>query len=123
MDDDKATEAYKKCETILAQTAANVYIQDMCELVAVRKGYTGYSDWQFGHDHVRDGQMILVGSAKIPPHKTNQPFQIPFQKRFFMGILITYFFGLILKLFTPGGFVSYETTLLVLFPLLYAVLT
>ena len=36
-------EAYKKCETILAQTAANVYIQDMCELVAVRKGYTGYT--------------------------------------------------------------------------------
>ncbi len=43
MDDDKATEAYKKCETILAETAANVYIQDMCELVAVRKGYTGYT--------------------------------------------------------------------------------
>ncbi|MDE6920594.1 MAG: ABC transporter permease subunit, partial [Lachnospiraceae bacterium] len=31
---------------------------------------------------------------------------------FFMGILITYFFGLILKLFTPGGFVSYETDFL-----------
>ena len=30
---------------------------------------------------------------------------------FFMGILITYFFGLILKLFTPGGFISYETDL------------
>jgi len=43
MDDKKATEAYKKCETILANTAANVYIQDMCELVAVRKGYTGYT--------------------------------------------------------------------------------
>ncbi len=28
---------------------------------------------------------------------------------FFMGIMITYLFGLILKLFTPGGFVSYET--------------
>lgn len=28
---------------------------------------------------------------------------------FFMGIMITYFFGLVLKLFTPGGFVSYET--------------
>lgn len=27
---------------------------------------------------------------------------------FFMGIIITYIFGLILKLFTPGGFVSYE---------------
>lgn len=28
---------------------------------------------------------------------------------FFMGIMITYLFGLILKLFTPGGFMSYET--------------
>lgn len=27
---------------------------------------------------------------------------------FFMGILITYVFGMVLKLFTPGGFVSYE---------------
>ncbi|MDE7476988.1 MAG: ABC transporter substrate-binding protein [Lachnospiraceae bacterium] len=43
MDDDNATRAYKECETILAEKAANVYIQDMCELVAVRKGYTGYT--------------------------------------------------------------------------------
>lgn len=28
---------------------------------------------------------------------------------FFMGIIITYVFGLVFKLFTPGGFVSYET--------------
>lgn len=28
---------------------------------------------------------------------------------FFMGIMITYFFGLVLKFFIPGGFVSYET--------------
>ncbi len=28
---------------------------------------------------------------------------------FFMGIMVTYLFGLILKFFTPGGFVSYET--------------
>jgi peptide/nickel transport system substrate-binding protein len=41
-DDDKATEYYKECETILADTAANIYIQDMCELVAIRKGYAGY---------------------------------------------------------------------------------
>lgn len=27
---------------------------------------------------------------------------------FFMGIIITYVFGLVLKLFTPGGFVSYD---------------
>lgn len=42
-DDEKATEYYKECETILAEAAANVYIQDMCELVAVRKGYAGYT--------------------------------------------------------------------------------
>lgn len=30
---------------------------------------------------------------------------------FFMGIVITYFFGLVLKFFTPGGFVSYEKDL------------
>ena len=28
---------------------------------------------------------------------------------FFIGILITYVFGLVFKLFTPGGFISYET--------------
>lgn len=27
---------------------------------------------------------------------------------FFMGILLTYFFGIILKLFTPGNFISYK---------------
>lgn len=27
---------------------------------------------------------------------------------FFMGIIITYVFGMVLKLFTPGGFVSYD---------------
>ena len=42
-DDEKATQYYKECETILAKTAANVYIQDMCELVAIRKGYAGYT--------------------------------------------------------------------------------
>lgn len=41
-DDDAATEYYKECETILTQTAANVYIQDMCELVAINKKYAGY---------------------------------------------------------------------------------
>ena len=29
---------------------------------------------------------------------------------FFSGILITYFFGMILHLFTPGGFVSFDTS-------------
>lgn len=30
---------------------------------------------------------------------------------FFMGLLITWFFGLILKLFTPGGYVSYTKSI------------
>lgn len=42
MDDDGATNYYKECETILTNTAANVYIQDMCELVAISKKYAGY---------------------------------------------------------------------------------
>lgn len=43
MDEEKATGYYKECEEILARTAANVYIQDMCELVAIRDGYAGYT--------------------------------------------------------------------------------
>ncbi len=31
---------------------------------------------------------------------------------FFLGILITYVFGMVLKLFTPGGFVSYDVNFL-----------
>ncbi len=30
---------------------------------------------------------------------------------FFLGIIITYLFGMILRMFTPGGFVSYDTDL------------
>ena len=33
---------YKQLETILAEEAAAVYIQDPCDLVAVRAGVTGY---------------------------------------------------------------------------------
>ena len=40
--DEEQTEAYLEMETILAETAANVYIQDLCDLVAARKGLTGY---------------------------------------------------------------------------------
>lgn len=42
LDDNAATEYYMECETILTDTAANVYIQDMCELVAINKKYAGY---------------------------------------------------------------------------------
>lgn len=41
-DDKKQTELYKQCEIILADDAANVYIQDLAEMVAIRNGYTGY---------------------------------------------------------------------------------
>ncbi len=41
-DDAVQTENYKKCETILATEAANVYIQDPAELVAINKKFTGY---------------------------------------------------------------------------------
>ena len=40
--DEEATAQYLRCEEILAETAANVYIQDLADLVAVRKGLTGY---------------------------------------------------------------------------------
>ena len=40
-DEDK-TKYYKECETILATDAANVYIQDLPELVAINKKYAGY---------------------------------------------------------------------------------
>ncbi|MBR6430704.1 MAG: ABC transporter substrate-binding protein [Oscillospiraceae bacterium] len=41
-DDAEATALYKECLKILADTAANVYIQDLCEFVVIRKGLTGY---------------------------------------------------------------------------------
>ncbi len=41
-DDAKQTEYYKQCEEILAKEAANVYIQDPAELVAINKKFTGY---------------------------------------------------------------------------------
>lgn len=40
--DEEATEHFLRCEEILAETAANVYIQDLCDLVAVSKNITGY---------------------------------------------------------------------------------
>ena len=41
-DDSKATSLYKDCEWILTNTAANVYIQDLAEFVAINNKYTGY---------------------------------------------------------------------------------
>ena len=36
------TELYKRLETILAEDAANLYIQDLCDLVAMKNGVAGY---------------------------------------------------------------------------------
>lgn len=42
VNDEEKTAYYKECEKILATDAANVYIQDMPELVAINKKYAGY---------------------------------------------------------------------------------
>ena len=41
-DDKESTDAYKDMERILSDRAANVYIQDMAEFVAISDKYTGY---------------------------------------------------------------------------------
>lgn len=41
-EDSKQVAAYQECERILAEDAANVYIQDLPELVAISKKYAGY---------------------------------------------------------------------------------
>ena len=40
-DEDTQTDLYKQMETMLADTAANVYIQDLCDLVAMRQDLGG----------------------------------------------------------------------------------
>lgn len=40
-DDEEQTEIYKQMEAILTETAANVYIQDLADLIAVRNGIEG----------------------------------------------------------------------------------
>ncbi len=42
IDDNEKTQYYKECERILSEDAANVYIQDLPELVAINKKFTGY---------------------------------------------------------------------------------
>ena len=43
LDDDKRTELIKQMETLLAEDAANVYIQDMAEFVPMNKKFEGYA--------------------------------------------------------------------------------
>ena len=40
-DDEKQTELYRQLERNLTENAANVYLQDMADLVAVRNGLSG----------------------------------------------------------------------------------
>ena len=42
VDDEEQTALFKECERILAEDAANVYIQDLPNLVAVNKKFAGY---------------------------------------------------------------------------------
>lgn len=56
-DDEVRTDAFKKCEKILAEEAANVYIQDLPEFVALNKKYTGY---KFYPIYVLDVSTISV---------------------------------------------------------------
>lgn len=57
VDDAKQTDLYKQCEWILTKNAANVYIQDLAELVAVNKKYTGYEFYP----------IYVMDIAKIKP--------------------------------------------------------
>lgn len=50
-DDEAKTAYYKECQRILSEEAANVYIQDLPEFVALNKKYTGY---QFYPLYVQD---------------------------------------------------------------------
>lgn len=59
IDDEERTEAYKECEKILTETAANVYIQDMAEFVALNKKYGGYEFYPY---YVQDiAKLYIVG--------------------------------------------------------------
>lgn len=55
--DEEATKLYKECEWILANTAANVYIQDLADFVALNKKYTGYEFYP----------IYVMDIAKIKP--------------------------------------------------------
>lgn len=55
--DDEKTQYYKECEKILANEAANVYIQDLPELVAINKKFTGY---EFYPLYVQDVSLLRL---------------------------------------------------------------
>lgn len=57
VDDEEKTEAYKECERLLAEHAANVYIQDLPCLVALNKKYEGY---EFYPLYVQDISKLYI---------------------------------------------------------------
>ena len=57
VDDNVRTEKYKTCEKILSEDAANVYIQDLPNLVAVNKKFGGY---EFYPLYVMDFSKLYV---------------------------------------------------------------
>lgn len=56
-DDNEKTGFYKNCLTILAEDAANVYIQDLPEFVALNKKYAGY---EFYPLYVQDISKLYI---------------------------------------------------------------
>lgn len=57
VDDAEKTKYYKECLTILNDTAANVYIQDLAEFVAIDKKYAGY---EFYPLYVQDISKLYI---------------------------------------------------------------
>ena len=57
IDDEEKTAAFKECETLLAEHAANVYIQDLPCLVALNKKYAGY---EFYPLYVQDISKLYI---------------------------------------------------------------
>ena len=57
VDDEEKNEAYKECERLLAEHAANVYIQDLPCLVALNKKYAGY---EFYPLYVQDISKLYI---------------------------------------------------------------
>ena len=57
VDDSQKTQLYKECEKILAEDAANVYIQDLPEFVAINKKFTGY---EFYPMYIQDMAKIKI---------------------------------------------------------------
>ena len=57
--DSRQVELYKRLQTILAEQAANVYIQDLCDFVAIRQGIAGHTPYP----------LYVIDVAKL--HYTN----------------------------------------------------